>query len=425
LVHEARARRGDDRPPIDRHRLPRLCQIWLGTLAADIGVSPSTVGRWARGELRISPERATAIEFSCLARAEVNLRVVSQAGQRAVRQRIASYRPLPLPPDDNSDGFLLIGGTYTTLGDLLATGGTIAQGINNAGQIVGYYSNASGTHGFLLSGSKYTTLDDPNAGRGANQGTVATGINNSGQIVGYYFDASNGTHAFLLSGGVYTTIDDPLANGTQAFGINDNGQIVGTLSDGTGKHGFVETTVPNTPPPAATTAVMILRGANTSLAARGQYEIYDIGNNAILAAYSLGQVGTDWAFVTLGGFQTGDTTDMLLRNSCTGGFEVYDINNNNITGAAFVGAVGVDWQVMGFGDFSSRGETDMMMRNPSTGEVEILDIKNNQVTGGTEDDFLGMWGPGWQFSGFNNHGTETDMVLRNTNTGGVEVYDIS
>jgi hypothetical protein len=174
------------------------------------------------------------------------------------------------------------------------------------------------------------------------------------------------------------------------------------------------------PPPLGTTADMILRHSTDGL-----YEIYDIGNNAILAAYSLGHVGTEWTFVTLGGFFDGDTSDMLLRNSNTGGFEVYDISNNNITNAAFLGTVGLEWQVMGFGNFSSRGETDMMMRNPSTGDVEILDIKNNQVTGGTEDAFLGTWGPGWQFAGFNNHGAETDMILRNTSTGGIEVYDIT
>jgi len=65
-----------------------------------------------------------------------------------------------------------------------------------------------------------------------------------------------------------------------------------------------------------------------------------IRNNAILAGYSLGQVGTTWAFVTLGSFFGTDTTDMLLRNSSTGGFEVYDISNNNITNAAFLGNVG-------------------------------------------------------------------------------------
>jgi len=37
--------------------------------------------------------------------------------------------------------------------------------------------------------------------------------------------------------------------------------------------------------------------------ADGQYEIYDIGSNSLLAAYQLGTVGTDWQFVSLGSFR--------------------------------------------------------------------------------------------------------------------------
>jgi len=185
-------------------------------------------------------------------------------------------------------------------------------------------------HGFLLSDGFYTTLDDPLA----TGGTQAFGINDAGQIVGTY-ETATGTHSFLFSGGVFTAIDDPAVNShTRAHGINNNGQIVGTLSDGTGDHGYLETTFPNPPPPAGTTPDMILRGANESPAVAGYYEIYDLGNNAILAGYELGQVGTNWQFAGLGGFFGSDTTDMLLRNSSTGGFEVYDIANNNITGAA-------------------------------------------------------------------------------------------
>ena len=92
----------------------------------------------------------------------------------------------------------------------------------------------------------------------------------------------------------------------------------------------------------------------------------------LLAAYQLGQVGTDWRFVTLAGFFGNDTTDMLLRNARSGGFEVYDISNNNITRAAFLGNVGLDWQVMGFGNFSSFGETDMMLRNVNNGGIDRL-----------------------------------------------------
>ena len=87
-------------------------------------------------------------------------------------------------------------------------------------------------------------------------------------------------------------------------------------------------------PPPGTTADMILRHG-----ADGRYEIYDIGNNSVLAAHPLGQVGTDWKFVGLGGFFGSDTTDMILRNSNTGGLEVYDIYNNAITNAASIGAI--------------------------------------------------------------------------------------
>src|SRR5262249_51824276 len=113
--------------------------------------------------------------------------------------------------------------------------------------------------------------------------------------------------------------------------------------DGTGKQGFLETTMPNPPPPTGTTADMILRHG-----ADGQYEIYDIGNNAISSGNSLGQVGTDWQYAGLGGFNGSDTTDLVLRNVNTGAVEVYDIANNQLTGAASLGSVGLDWQPGGF-----------------------------------------------------------------------------
>ena len=176
---------------------------------------------------------------------------------------------------------------------------------------------------------------------------------------------------------------------------------------------------PNPSPPPATSANMILRRAD------GLYATYDIGNNTILAGYPLVQVGTDWRFAGLGGFQARDTSDMLLRNASTGGFQVYDISNNNIANTAFLGNVGMDWQVMGFGNFSSRGETDMILRNSNTGAVEVYDIANNQITGAN---LLGSVGLDWQFSGVGNFSGvagETDLLLRNVNTGALEVYDIN
>ena len=90
---------------------------------------------------------------------------------------------------------------FNTFDDPSATNGTQAFGINDMGQIVGAYFDATGMHGFLESGGMYTTLVDPSATRG----TIAEGINAAGQIVGTYFNGGNNSDGFVLSGGVYTT----------------------------------------------------------------------------------------------------------------------------------------------------------------------------------------------------------------------------
>ena len=137
----------------------------------------------------------------------------------------------------NGHGFLLSGGTLTTIAPPGAFS-SAASGINDAGQIVGWFSDATGTHGFLLSGLKFTTIDVP----GATLGTQALGISATGQIVGVSTDASSVSHGFRLSGGTFSPIDVPAAMGhnTVAHGINTGGQIVGTFVDANGmEHGFV------------------------------------------------------------------------------------------------------------------------------------------------------------------------------------------
>jgi len=79
---------------------------------------------------------------------------------------------------------------------------------------------------FLKDGSSYTTFDYPGA-----IGTNVWGINDAGQIVGYYWD-STGSHGFLKDGSSYTTFDYPGPVWTYAYGINDAGQIVGQYAPG-------------------------------------------------------------------------------------------------------------------------------------------------------------------------------------------------
>jgi probable HAF family extracellular repeat protein len=62
----------------------------------------------------------------------------------------------------DSIGFLDVGGIFTPVDDPLANGHTIASGINDAGQMVDYYTDATGrTHGFLDVGGTFTTINDP------------------------------------------------------------------------------------------------------------------------------------------------------------------------------------------------------------------------------------------------------------------------
>jgi uncharacterized membrane protein len=76
----------------------------------------------------------------------------------------------------------------------------------------------------------FTTIDVPNS-----TFTSPQGINNQGQIVGYY-----GSSGSLLSGGTFTTIDVPNSVTTNIYGINARGQIVGIYVEANGEaHGFV------------------------------------------------------------------------------------------------------------------------------------------------------------------------------------------
>jgi len=60
---------------------------------------------------------------------------------------------------------------FTTIDDPAAsTGTTLSFDINNLGRIVGQFADASGTHGFLLSGGTFTTIDDPLATGFQHQG---------------------------------------------------------------------------------------------------------------------------------------------------------------------------------------------------------------------------------------------------------------
>ena len=120
---------------------------------------------------------------------------------------------------------------------------TFAFAINDHLQIVGQ----ADVHGFLREPDGTFVMIVPPG----SQLTNAQDINNPGQIVGLFGDAT-GFHGFLReTDGTFNTIDVPGASVTHALGINAAGQIVGLfqiqgemLGDRPVTHGFLATPIP-------------------------------------------------------------------------------------------------------------------------------------------------------------------------------------
>jgi probable HAF family extracellular repeat protein len=113
--------------------------------------------------------------------------------------------------------------------------------INDAGTVVGVYSSADYvSHGFIGSGAAPNDIVFPGACL-SSCGTVGDGINDLGEIVGEWDDGDGYTHAFYLNppyGNIPIVFDYPNAYLTIAEGVNKLGVIVGIYQDSTGTHGF-------------------------------------------------------------------------------------------------------------------------------------------------------------------------------------------
>ncbi len=144
-------------------------------------------------------------------------------------------------------GFVDKAGTFTSIDDpnvapcpsniCLISQLTAATGINRNGEIVGIWQDSGGViHGFTLDPTltTYMTVDEPNAATGqAGYGTVAWGVNDSGDIAGYYYDSGLAEHGFVYSNssGNYQQVEIFGALGTFLFRIKNKGQLVGGFYD--------------------------------------------------------------------------------------------------------------------------------------------------------------------------------------------------
>lgn len=136
---------------------------------------------------------------------------------------------------------------------------TGTRGINNAGQIAGFYRvrGNPARHGFLATpnvagnsgqnnqcqetasfstrhGVNFASFDFP-----GSTNTQATAITPSGEIVGRYFASNGSQHGFVLRDGSFSAVDIPGATSTDVAWVNASGAIVGTYGTSTGGHAYV------------------------------------------------------------------------------------------------------------------------------------------------------------------------------------------
>jgi probable HAF family extracellular repeat protein len=118
----------------------------------------------------------------------------------------------------------LLAASLTDLGTL---GGyfSVAQGINNAGQVTGYAytTNNIATHAFLYSDGTMTDLGTLPGG----PYSYGQAINASGEVAGYAYTNILAANAFIDINGQMTDLGTFGGYNSAAYGINSAGQVVG------------------------------------------------------------------------------------------------------------------------------------------------------------------------------------------------------
>lgn len=117
----------------------------------------------------------------------------------------------------------------------------LIHGINKSGVFVGNYQNPSTLVDYAYQGRNAVYKSGIKVKGITNTGAAARGIDNAGDIVGWYLDSNGVLHGFYMPFGQNAvTVDDPNgANTIGLEGINNKGKAVGMFTDSSGnRHGF-------------------------------------------------------------------------------------------------------------------------------------------------------------------------------------------
>ena len=104
---------------------------------------------------------------------------------------------------------------------------TFARGINNAGEIVGAFTDTNfETAGFHIRNGSMTTVRLPNT-----FSLELNGINDAGATVGTFVDSSFASHGFVFDGVSVNEIEIPDGFNITPFSINNQNVVVGTFTE--------------------------------------------------------------------------------------------------------------------------------------------------------------------------------------------------
>jgi probable HAF family extracellular repeat protein len=153
------------------------------------------------------------------------------AGQKVSKGYALNNSGLAAGSSSNPNGAiatLFSHGKAINLGTLEPLDVAIATALNGVGQVVGYEpfssSSANTFHAFLWSNG---SMMDIHSASLFPSGTIAEGINASGVVVGQGQLTSSSFHAFVYANGAMIDIGPPGAYQASAYAINDAGQVVG------------------------------------------------------------------------------------------------------------------------------------------------------------------------------------------------------
>ncbi|MBD0387562.1 MAG: DUF3466 family protein [Nostoc sp. C3-bin3] len=173
---------------------------------------------------------------------------------------------------NSNTAFLYENGQTTNLGTLPGDGYSVANDINDSGQVVGNSGLTGVDDGRAFIYSSSTGFQNLGRLRPTDSFSVGVGINNLGQAVGFsgtntdfFAPDDNGLRAFLYSDNTLYDLNDLIAPGsdagftlTAASAINNNGQIVGRGGVNGELRAFLLTPTSSVSVPEPTSSVPIL-----------------------------------------------------------------------------------------------------------------------------------------------------------------------